>query len=150
VTTTVTEVTAGYVDAGWVHILQGREYPDYVRIFRIHGPFLFGSTDKLKLITGDIERLPQIVVLRLRNMTAIDGTGLHALEDLADRLHASGRHLILCGAREQPARLMEQAEFHDHVGLENICPHVQAALERAQALHHSTSPPAPAGAREVA
>jgi SulP family sulfate permease len=147
VTTTVTEVTAGYVEAGWAHILQGRDYPDYIRIFRIHGPFLFGSTDKLRLITSSIDRLPQIVILRLRNMTAIDGTGLHALEDLADRLHTSGRHLILCGAREQPARLMEQAEFHQHVGEANICPHVQAALERAEELHRQQGPPE---SREVA
>jgi SulP family sulfate permease len=81
--------------------------------------------------TQDVSRFPPIVILRLRNMTAIDATGLQALEDLADRLHASGRHLILCGAREQPARLMHQAEFERHISPENICPHVQAALERA-------------------
>jgi SulP family sulfate permease len=141
VTTTVTEVTSDYINAGWDHILQGREYPDYMRIYRIHGPFLFGSTDKLRLITDRISELPEIVVLRLRNMTAIDGTGLHALEDLADRLHASGRHLILCGAREQPERLMRQAEFYHHVGAANICLHVQAAVERAQQLHQAKEPP---------
>ena len=81
------------------------------------------------------------MILRLRNMTAIDATGLLALEDLADTLHASGRHLILCGAREQPARLMRQAEFEQHVGPENICPHVQAALERAAQLYaHAPAP----------
>jgi len=67
-------------------------------------------------------------------MTAIDSTGLQALEDLADTLHASGRKLILCGAREQPAKLMRQAEFERHVGHENICAHVEAALERAEAV----------------
>ena len=79
--------------------------------------------------------LPPIVVLRLRNMTAIDATGLQALEKLADVVHASGSGLILCGAREQPARLMQQAEFEQHVGAENICPHVAAAIERARTLH---------------
>jgi SulP family sulfate permease len=144
VTTTVTEVTPDYVESGWEHILQGRDYPNYILIYRIHGPFLFGSTDKLRLITGKINDLPEIVILRLRNMTAIDGTGLHALEDLADRLHASGRHLILCGAREQPERLMRQADFYRHVGADNICPHVQAALERAQKLHEVKEPPSSA------
>jgi adenylate kinase family enzyme len=47
---------------------------------------------------------------------AIDATGLGAIEDLADQLHASGRSLLLCGAREQPAQLMTQAEFERHVG----------------------------------
>ncbi len=68
-------------------------------------------------------------------MTAIDATGLQALESLADAVHKSGRGFILCGAREQPARLMNQAEFGHHVGVENICPSIEKALERATALN---------------
>jgi SulP family sulfate permease len=75
------------------------------------------------------------VIVRLRNMTAIDATGLRALEDLADRLHRSGRELILCGALPQPAALMHQAEFHEHVGERNICASIEAALERAAEIH---------------
>ena len=72
--------------------------------------------------------------MRLRNMTALDGSGLGALEDLADQMHESGRTLILCGAREQPALLMRKAEFHDHVGDANICADLDDALERAKAV----------------
>ena len=36
------------------------------------------------------------MILRLRNMTAIDATGLHELEKLTDRLHGTGRTLLLC------------------------------------------------------
>jgi sulfate permease, SulP family len=68
-------------------------------------------------------------------MTAIDATGLQALEKLADTIHSSGSGLILSGAREQPARLMHQAEFEQHVGAENICPHIAAALERAKLVY---------------
>jgi SulP family sulfate permease len=68
-------------------------------------------------------------------MTAIDSTGLGALQRLAAEVRASGRTLLLCGAREQPARLMTQASFAQHVGEENICPHVSAAIERARAVH---------------
>jgi sulfate permease, SulP family len=134
-TTTVTRVTEEYLREGHAHILQGKEIPPYVSIFRIHGPFLFGATDKIEEITSRTEQLPRIVVLRLRNMTAIDATGLQALEKLADNIHTSGRGLILCGAREQPARLMHKAEFEQHVGAENICPHIAAALERAKLLY---------------
>jgi SulP family sulfate permease len=81
-----------------------------------------------------LNELAPIVIVRLRNMTAIDATGLRALEDLADRLHGSGRELILCGAPKQPAMLMEQSEFHDHVGARNVCPNIKAALERASEL----------------
>lgn len=131
-TTTVSTVTDEYIESGRAHILQDKQVPSYVSILRIHGPFLFGTTDKLAEETADLDGLGQVVVLRLRNMTAIDATGLHALESLAGRLRASGRTLLLCGARDQPARLLEQSSFVEHFGRENILPHVDAALARAQ------------------
>jgi SulP family sulfate permease len=137
-TTTVTAVTDEYVREGHVHSLQNKAIPAYVKIFRIHGPFLFGATDKLRPILDHVDALPEIVVLRLRNMTALDGTGLHAIEQLADVLHASGRTLVLCGARQQPARVMARAGFHRHVGLENVCANVEDALARARAIHGAT------------
>ena len=140
-TTTVTEVTDDDVEGGRAHVLQDKDIPDYVRIFRIHGPFLFGVTDKLDMVSDRLDALPPIVVMRLRNMTAIDATGLQAIENLAEKLHGSGRTLLLCGAREQPARLMHQAGFEAHVGRENIVEHVQAALERARVLHDRPEAP---------
>src|SRR6266436_2361821 len=134
-TTTVSEVTAEYIREGHVHILQHKEIPAYVSIFRIHGPFLFGATDKLDVIVNRLPDLPPILILRLRNMTAIDSTGLQALENFADRVHESGRQLILCGAREQPEMRMHEAEFHEHVGEENICHSVAEALDRARTLY---------------
>jgi len=144
VTTTVTRVTDEDVAEGRLHVLQDKDIPDYVAIFRIHGPFLFGSTEKLDAIYKQLTVLPPVVVVRLRNMTAIDSTGLQALERLADAVHTSGRSLILCGARAQPTQLMRQAEFEQHVGAENICAHVSAAILRAQAIFQSSQNHAPA------
>jgi SulP family sulfate permease len=135
-TTTVSEVTSEYLEDGRLHILQDKQIPPYVTIFRIHGPFLFGATDKIQDIAAHIQDMPAIVVLRLRNMTALDATGLQALDEFADIVHATGRGLIFCGALPQPARLMKRAEFEQHVGAENICPNVTAALARAERLFH--------------
>ena len=136
-TTTVTAVTDEYVQAGHVHALQNQTIPPYVRIFRIHGPFLFGATDKLRPVVDTIPTLPPIVILRLRNMTALDATGLRALEELALALEQSGRHLLLCGARHQPAQLIARADFHRHIGDANICGNVTEALARARAIRGS-------------
>jgi SulP family sulfate permease len=46
-TTTITRVTPQYVEDGWLHILQDKPIPDYVAVFRIHGPFLFGANEKI-------------------------------------------------------------------------------------------------------
>jgi len=97
-TTTVSPVTDEYIRDGLPHVLQGRIVPDYVSLLRIHGPFLFGTTEKLVEATVNIEAFQPVVILRLRNMTAIDATGIHAIETFAKRLLESGRVLLLCGA----------------------------------------------------
>ena len=133
-TTTIALVTPEYIDHGRAHSLQLHAIPDNVAIYRIHGPFLFGATDKLVELEHDVPTLPKVVILRLRNMTAIDGTGLHALEHFADVLHGSGRTLILCGMRDQPAR-------HDGAGRvppahrrREPGPTIEAALGRARRI----------------
>lgn len=138
-TSSVEAVTDEYIEDGRPHVLQDKQVPSYVTILRIHGPFLFGMTDKLMDATADLSTFGPIVILRLRNMTAIDATGLHALEVLNDRLRRSGRTMLLCGARHQPAQLLEQADFLEHVGKDNILPHVQAALRRAREVYSGFS-----------
>jgi len=131
-TTTVSQVTDDYIEDGRVHILQDKDIPYYATIFRIHGPFLFGATDKISVVTENMHTLPPVVILRLRNMTALDATGLFAIEEMARSLQATGRTLILCGAREQPAKLLHEAEFEEVIGKNNICENVQEAVRRAQ------------------
>jgi SulP family sulfate permease len=131
-TTTVSKVTDEYVEDGRVHILQDKDIPDYAAVYRIHGPFLFGVTDKIATITNDLASLPPIVIVRLRNMTAIDATGIAALQELAETLHKSGRTMLVCGARPQPEVLMREAGFDRHIGVENICQNIDEALKRAE------------------
>jgi len=90
-TTIVSTLSQEEIEDGRVHLLQDRHVPPDVTILRILGPFLFGMTDKLADITADLSAFSTIVILRLRNMTAIDATGLHALEQLNERLRKSGR-----------------------------------------------------------
>lgn len=131
--------------------MQDKPVPSYVTLLRIHGPFLFGMTDKLADATADLSKFGPVVILRLRHMSAIDATGLHALETLSDRLKKTGRVLILCGARAQPAAFLHQAEFVEHVGANNIVPHLQAALARAREIRSQFPGPADEdAARELA
>jgi SulP family sulfate permease len=83
-------------------------------------------------------------------MTVIDATGPHALEVLSDRLKKSGPALILCGARQQPAAFLHQAEFVEHVGSKNIVPHIEAALARAHETRSSFSGIGDDAARDLA
>ena len=134
-TTSVSIVTPQSIEEDRPHVLQDKDVPPYVSILRIHGPFLFGASDKLEEATADLSSYGETVVVRLRNMTVIDATGLHALERLTERVHQSGRHLLMCGARSQPARYIAQSDLLDFVGPENFLPHAQGALVRARELH---------------
>ncbi len=136
-TTTVDRVTSSYLEEGRLHVLQDKPIPDFVTIFRVHGPFLFGATDKLQRVLDHLDQLPPVVIFRLRNMTAVDATGLRALEDIALRLRDSGRAAIFCGAREQPRAVMRQAGFDAIVGPDNVCPNIDSALARAHAAKPS-------------
>ncbi len=134
-TTTVSKVTDDYIEDGRAHILQDKYIPPYTAVYRIHGPFLFGVTDKIASITEDVSTLPPIVIIRLRNMTAIDATGIAALQQLAETLHKSRRAMLVCGARPQPEALMREAGFDRHIGSANICSNINEALKRAEQIH---------------
>ena len=64
---------------------------------------------------------------RIRKLTSIERetaapdalaeAGLHALEQFSERLHKTGRSLLLCGAREQPSRLLSRSDFLKKIGL---------------------------------
>jgi SulP family sulfate permease len=88
-----------------------------------------------------MEAFAPVVILRLRNMTAIDATGSHAIETFAKRLTESGRTLSSCGAMEQPSKLLQHPRFLDRVGRENIMPNIQTALDRAKTIYelHSSA-----------
>jgi SulP family sulfate permease len=134
-TTTVEAVTPEYLEDGQAHILQDKDIPSNVTILRIHGPFLFGTTEKLADATRNLTQLGDVVILRLRNMTALDATGIHALEQFSERLHRTGKTLLLCGARHQPSQLISRSDFLNRVGPENVLPNIQAALARANEIH---------------
>jgi sulfate permease, SulP family len=58
---------------------------------------------------------------------------------LCDRLKRSGRPLILCGARRRPAKFLRQAGFVEHLGKDNIQPHLEGAQARARQIDEALS-----------
>jgi len=139
-TTSVSPVTEDFMRTVRLHLLHDKHIPEYVEVFSVQGALLFGASQKLEVILHRMDTLPPIVILRLRGMSAIDSTGLGAIEDLNTRLKASGRHLLLCGAKEHPARIIHQNVFVQQIGAENICGHIQQALDRAAQIMREDHP----------
>ncbi len=132
-TTVVAPLTIEAIDKARAHRVQDHAIPHYVSIYHIQGPFLFGVAEKLK--DAAIEELNNIVILRLRYMTAIDATGVYAIEQFYERLHASGRTLIICGARSQPKRLIYTSSLPKIIGARNVLPNITSALSRAAVVN---------------
>jgi SulP family sulfate permease len=101
---------------------------------------LWGTTEKLVEATANLDDFQPVVILRLRNMSAIDATGIHAIESFAERLHDCGKTMLLCGAMEQPSKLLSGSRFLERIGPENCLPNIQAALDRAKVIHAASRP----------
>ena len=114
--------------------LNGKEVPKGVMIYRVFGAFLFGAADKLETALKRARAEPDVLILKMQSVLAMDATGLNALEDIYEKLHAKGRHLILSGPHTQPLITMQKDGFIDELGEENVCPHLDAALDRAKEI----------------
>ena len=133
-TSKITAVDEATETEGSHHSLVGKEVPDGVLIFRVFGAFFFGVVDKLDDELKRAKREPEVLILRVRKVLAMDATGLQALEDLRVKLKAKGKHLILSAPHTQPMVVMTNSGFIDRLGEENICPDVTAALARAREI----------------
>lgn len=140
-TTQITAVDEATETEGAQHSLVGKDIPKGVMIYRIFGSFFFGAADKLESALKREGREPEVLILRMRKVLAIDATGLNALEDLYERLHARGKHIVLSGPHTQPLFMMDKAGFLDRLGKENVCANIELALARTREI--LGLPPAP-------
>jgi SulP family sulfate permease len=114
--------------------LVGKTIPPGVLIYNMYGAFFFGAADKLESALRRLKQEPEILILRMRRVLAMDATGLNALEDLFERLQRKGKTLILCGPHTQPLFMMQKAGFLDRVGSHNVCADVDESLARARQI----------------
>lgn len=112
----------------------GVKAPDGVIVFSVFGAFFFGAVDKLETALAQVQQEPSVLVLRMRQVLAMDASGLDALEDLHDKLLKKGRHLLLVGPHAQPLLMMSKAGFIEKVGQTNVCGDLTEAYARANEL----------------
>jgi SulP family sulfate permease len=140
-TTQILAVDESTETEGSHHSLVGKEVPKGVMVYRMMGAFFFGAVDKLESALKREGQEPEVLILRMRKVVAMDATGLNALEDLYEKLRRKGKHLVLSAPHTNPLLVMERAGFIERLGNENVCPHIDAALDRARQI--LGLPPAP-------
>jgi len=110
------------------------EIPKGVMVFRVFGAFFFGAADKLETSLRRAGQLPDVLIVRMRDVLALDATGIDALEDLAEKLRIDKKALIICGPQSQPLFALTRAGFIDKLGMENIVGDMETAVARARAI----------------
>ncbi|MEO8225988.1 MAG: sulfate permease [Gemmatimonadota bacterium] len=111
---------------------EGRaKIPPDVQIYAVDGPFFFGAAEKFRGTLSEVSRLPRVLVLLMRNVPAIDSTGLHALRDVVRRFRAAGTRVILVEVHAQPLAALSRSHLLDEIGPENVVGNLDLALASA-------------------
>jgi sulfate permease, SulP family len=108
-----------------------RQVPPEVEVYEINGPFFFGAAEKFKDTLAAVSRKPKVLIIRLRNVPAIDSTAMHALKDLIRRSRNDGTKVLLSDVHAQPLVALSRSDLLEEIGEENLYGDVDAALDAA-------------------
>ncbi len=112
-------------------VLSKDRIPEGVEIFEIFGSFFFGAVNQFKDTLRIVKKKPQVIILRMRTVPFVDATAMMALEEVLKKSESEGIRLILSGVSPALMHTFEKADFAEKIGRENICPHIDNALEQA-------------------
>ncbi|HEY2806543.1 MAG TPA: sulfate permease [Gemmatimonadales bacterium] len=109
-----------------------RQIPADVQVYEINGPFFFGAAETFKETVGIVADPPKVLIIRMRNVPAIDSTAMRALRELHRRSAAQGTLLLLSDVHAQPMIAMERSFLLDEIGKGNIFANIGDALNGAR------------------
>lgn len=109
-----------------------KNVPANTMVYEINGPMFFGATNDYLMFTS--EKHKNVLILRMRNVPAMDVTGLDALEEAYDTCKKRGIQMILSHVNPQPMHVLEKGEFIEKIGKDHICENIDAALTLAESL----------------
>ncbi|MEE3446151.1 MAG: sulfate permease [Prevotella sp.] len=109
--------------------------PKGVEVYEINGPYFFGAGNKFEEIMGALRhQRPKVRIIRMRKVPFVDSTGIHNLTNLCLMSQAEGIQVVLSGVNPTVQAVLHKAGFDTMLGEENICSHINLALERAKQL----------------
>ena len=109
--------------------------PKGVEVYEINGPYFFGAGNKFEEIMGTLShQRPKVRIIRMRKVPFVDSTGIHNLTNLCLMSKQDGIQVVLSGVNPRVQQTLHKARFDELVGTDNICSHINLALERANQL----------------
>ena len=109
--------------------------PEGVEVYEINGPYFFGAGNRFEEIMGALHhKRPRVRIIRMRKVPFVDSTGIHNLTNLCQMSQKEGIQIVLSGVNPKVQAVLHKAGFDAMLGEENICSHINIALERAKQL----------------
>ena len=108
--------------------------PQGVEVYEINGPYFFGAGNRFEEIMASFGDRPKVRIIRMRKVPFVDSTGIHNLTNLCIMSKKEGIHIVLSGVNDKVNSQLQKADFYKLIGEENICSHINIALERAKEI----------------
>ena len=106
--------------------------PKGVEVYEINGPYFFGAGNRFEDIMAGLGDRPKVRIIRMRKVPFVDSTGIHNLTNLCEMSRKEGIQIILSGVNPKVQAVLTKSGFNELLGEENICSHINLALERAK------------------
>jgi SulP family sulfate permease len=104
-------------------------------VYRVNGPFFFGSAEKLERALEHVPAGIATVVLRLGLVPFVDATGLQSLVEIIRRLGTRGLRVLLCGVHPGLRETLQQGGVLALVGDSNVCDNMGEVASRLSNFH---------------
>ena len=109
--------------------------PEGVEVYEINGPYFFGAGNKFEDLMATLgHKRPKVRIIRMRKVPFVDSTGIHNLTNLCAMSQKEGIQVVLSGVNPKVQAVLHKSGFDQMLGEENICSHINIALERANSL----------------
>lgn len=126
--TNVTVITKEFDDSGNGDSDLKVQLPEGVLIYEINGPFFFGAAEKFTETIRQMSTVPDVLIVRMRHVTAIDATGIKTLEDILKKTSHQKTRLIISDIHSQPYLALERAGFLSRLGENNLFTTIEDAI----------------------
>ncbi|MBN2852693.1 MAG: sulfate permease [Clostridia bacterium] len=102
-----------------------------ILIYEINGPFFFGAADKFLEAIKEIGTKTEILIIRMRNVPAMDATALHAFKRMMIMCKHNHIKVMISGINEQPLTVLKKAGIYDQLGEDCFFREVDDAVKSA-------------------
>jgi sulfate permease, SulP family len=109
-------------------------FPTGVEAFEIDGPLFFGAAYKFQDAIRMMDRLPRVLIIRMRKVPVIDATGIRVMKSIVKETAHRGTKIILSEPDPRVLKDLTDARLVFAVGKANITDSLEEAVERSRVI----------------